>query len=166
MPQGVAFASVAASSREFAQSLVAQQPTSSHQEWFHALLKRFLPMDGGNCRHVPNVREGVETSFGANRMKSKIMALSAVVLLMGTVLSFAQSASISIEPEQRTRIKEYVVKERVPRVVVKERYRVGTQVPADVELRDPLKTGDRPCGAIGTTTRNTASTSWTLKAAA
>jgi hypothetical protein len=70
-------------------------------------------------------------------MKSKIMALSAVVLLMGTVLSFAQSASISIEPEQRTRIKEYVVKERVPRVVVKERYRVGTQVPADVELRDP-----------------------------
>ena len=70
-------------------------------------------------------------------MKSTIVALSAAVLLMGTVLSFAQSASISIEPEQRTHIKEYVVKERVPRVAVKERYRVGTQVPADVELREP-----------------------------
>jgi hypothetical protein len=90
----------------------------------------------GNCRHVPTLVKTFETSFGANRMKAKVVALSAAVLLMGTVLSFAQSASISIEPEQRTRIKEYVVKERVPRVVVKERYRVGAQVPADVELRD------------------------------
>lgn len=70
-------------------------------------------------------------------MKRTILALSTAVLLMGTVQGFAQSASISIEPEQRTRIKEYVVKERVPRVAVKERYRVGTQVPADVELHDP-----------------------------
>lgn len=69
-------------------------------------------------------------------MKLELLAASAAVLLLSTVHSFAQSASISIEPEQRTRIKEYVVRERVPRVVVKERYRVGTQIPADVELRE------------------------------
>jgi Protein of unknown function (DUF1236) len=69
-------------------------------------------------------------------MKRRILALSAAVFLMGTAQSFAQSVSINVEPEQRTRIKEYVVKERVPRVTVKERYRVGTQVPADVELRE------------------------------
>src|SRR6476660_6842724 len=57
---------------------------------------------------------------------------------MAVVLSsqaFAQSVSVELAPEQRTRIKEYVVKEKVPRVVVKERYRVGTPVPTDVELR-------------------------------
>ena len=58
---------------------------------------------------------------------------------MAVVLSsraFAQSVSVELAPEQRTRIKEYVVKEKVPRVIVKERYRVGTAVPADVELRE------------------------------
>jgi hypothetical protein len=50
--------------------------------------------------------------------------------------AFAQSVSVEIAPEQRTRIKEYVVKEKVPRVTVKERYRVGATVPADVELRE------------------------------
>jgi hypothetical protein len=69
-------------------------------------------------------------------MKLTILALSAATLLSISGQSFAQSVSVSVEPEQRTRIKEYVVKERVPRVVVKERYRVGTQVPADVELRE------------------------------
>jgi hypothetical protein len=50
--------------------------------------------------------------------------------------AFAQSVSVEIAPEQRTRIKEYVVKENVPRVTVKERYRLGATVPADVELRE------------------------------
>ncbi len=44
-------------------------------------------------------------------------------------------AGISFEPEQRTRIKEYVVKERVAPVRIKERVAVGAKVPADVELR-------------------------------
>ena len=68
-------------------------------------------------------------------MKRTMLALSAAMLLVASGQGFAQSATISIEPEQRTRIKEYVVKEKVPRVVVKERYRVGTPVPTDVELR-------------------------------
>ena len=69
-------------------------------------------------------------------MKRTTLAVFAAVLLSTSVPSFAQSVSISVEPEQRTRIKEYVVKEKVPRVAVKERYRVGTAVPADVELRE------------------------------
>ena len=44
-------------------------------------------------------------------------------------------AGITFEPEQRTRIKEYVVREKVPRTVVRERVTVGSSVPADVELR-------------------------------
>ena len=44
-------------------------------------------------------------------------------------------AGISFAPEQRTRIKEYVVQERVAPVTVKERVIVGSKLPADVELR-------------------------------
>jgi hypothetical protein len=44
-------------------------------------------------------------------------------------------AGITFAPEQRTRIKEYVVKERVAPVTVRERLAVGTRIPADVELR-------------------------------
>jgi hypothetical protein len=40
-----------------------------------------------------------------------------------------------IEPEQRTVIRDYVVKERVAPVRVKERISVGASLPADVELR-------------------------------
>jgi len=69
-------------------------------------------------------------------MKRTTLAAAVAMLLCTSCQSFAQSVSISVEPEQRTRIKEYVVKEKVPRVTVKERYRVGTQVPADVELRE------------------------------
>jgi len=44
-------------------------------------------------------------------------------------------AGITFAPEQRTRIKEYVVKERVAPVTVRERIAVGARLPADVELR-------------------------------
>jgi hypothetical protein len=44
-------------------------------------------------------------------------------------------AGISFEPAQRTRIKEYVVKERVAPVTVRERLAVGATLPADVELQ-------------------------------
>jgi Protein of unknown function (DUF1236) len=42
---------------------------------------------------------------------------------------------VTFAPEQRTRIKEYVVKERVAPVTVREKIVVGAKVPADVELR-------------------------------
>jgi hypothetical protein len=67
-------------------------------------------------------------------MKKVLMTAAVMMLVAGGAL--AQSVSFSVEPEQRTRIKEYVVKQNERRVVVKERYRVGTAVPADVELRE------------------------------
>jgi len=68
-------------------------------------------------------------------MKRTVLAGAAALALLFSGQAIAQSVSVEIAPEQRTRIKEYVVKEKVPRVAVKERYRVGATVPADVELR-------------------------------
>ena len=77
-------------------------------------------------------------------MKRIFVAAAAVVLLGVSSASFAQNvgvqvgpvgAGITFAPEQRTRIKEYVVREKVPRTVIRERIRVGSPVPADVELR-------------------------------
>jgi hypothetical protein len=62
-----------------------------------------------------------------------IGATAMTVVFAGSVL--AQSVAIEIAPEQRTRIKEYVVKEKVKPVTVKERISVGATLPADVELR-------------------------------
>jgi Protein of unknown function (DUF1236) len=79
-------------------------------------------------------------------MKRTLIAAGVVAALTLGVSSpsFAQGAGvqigpvgagISFAPEQRTRIKEYVVKERVAPVTVRERVRVGAKLPADVELR-------------------------------
>jgi hypothetical protein len=69
-------------------------------------------------------------------MKKYVLAGTTALALLLSGQAFAQSVSVEIAPEQRTRIKEFVVKENVPRVTVKERYRVGATVPADVELRE------------------------------
>ena len=69
-------------------------------------------------------------------MKRFLLAGATAAALLFAGQAFAQSVTVEIAPEQRTRIKEYVVKQNVPRVTVKERYRVGTTVPADVELRE------------------------------
>ena len=78
-------------------------------------------------------------------MKHILFAGVAAIALLASAPSFGQSvgvqvgpvgAGITFAPEQRTRIKEYVVKERVPRAVVRERVTVGGTVPADVELRE------------------------------
>jgi catalase (peroxidase I) len=73
-------------------------------------------------------------------MRRAIIAASAVALL-ASAQAFAQTVGVGpaetiiIEPEQRTTIREYVVKERVAPVTVKERITVGARLPADVELR-------------------------------
>ena len=73
-----------------------------------------------------------------------VAAAVAAIALGVSNSSFAQGvgvqvgpvgAGISFAPEQRTRIKEYVVKERVAPVTVRERVTVGAKLPADVELR-------------------------------
>jgi hypothetical protein len=68
-------------------------------------------------------------------MKRQILAYTAAVMLFATGSALAQT-TVVVEPEQRTRIKEYVVKQKVPRVTVRERLGVGATVPADVELRE------------------------------
>jgi hypothetical protein len=79
-------------------------------------------------------------------MKRGLIVATAVaaITLGASTSSFAQGvgvqvgpvgAGISFAPEQRTRIKEYVAKERVAPVTVKERVSVGARLPADVELR-------------------------------
>jgi len=73
-------------------------------------------------------------------MKRVLVAASAIAILTGAQ-SFAQTVGVGpaetvvIEPEQRTIIRDYVVKERVAPVMVKERISVGATLPADVELR-------------------------------
>jgi hypothetical protein len=69
-------------------------------------------------------------------MKRSLLAGAAALAIVMSGQAFAQSVQVEIAPEQRTRIKEYVVKEKVPRATVKERYTVGATVPADVELRE------------------------------
>jgi hypothetical protein len=68
-------------------------------------------------------------------MKKMLIAGTAAmaILASGQILS-AQTTTIEIAPEQRTRIKEYVVKEKVKPVTVKERVSVGATLPAEVEL--------------------------------
>jgi catalase (peroxidase I) len=73
-------------------------------------------------------------------MKRALMAASVLAVFAGTH-AFAQTVGVGpaetiiVEPEQRTVIKQYVVKERVAPVRVKERISVGATLPADIELR-------------------------------
>lgn len=68
-------------------------------------------------------------------MKRTLLACTAAAAIMLSGQAFAQSVKVEINPEQRTKIKQYVVKEKVQPVTVKEKVRVGAKLPADVELR-------------------------------
>jgi hypothetical protein len=46
----------------------------------------------------------------------------------------AATTSVTIAPEQRTRIKTYITEHKIAPVVVKERITVGTVLPDDVDL--------------------------------
>ena len=65
-----------------------------------------------------------------------IVALACPALAQTTtvITSSPPAASITIAPEERTRIKTYVIEKRVRPVVVKERIVVGGTLPADIEL--------------------------------
>src|SRR4051812_48869366 len=72
---------------------------------------------------------------GRLTMKRTIVAGAAALAVLFAGQALAQSVEVEIAPEQRTRIKEYVVKEKVAPVRVQERVAVGAVLPADVELR-------------------------------
>ena len=65
-----------------------------------------------------------------------VLALSMPAFSQTTVTTTAPagSASITIAPEQRTRIKTYVTEKKVKPVVLKEKVTVGATLPADLEL--------------------------------
>lgn len=67
-------------------------------------------------------------------MKRSLLISIAAVSLLASAPSFAQTAVIELSPEQRTTIREYVVRERVPAARIPGQIRVGAVLPADVEL--------------------------------
>jgi hypothetical protein len=68
-------------------------------------------------------------------MNRTLVAGATAVALLFAGQALAQSVAVEIAPEQRTKIKEYVVKEKVRPATVKERVSVGAVLPDDVELR-------------------------------
>lgn len=68
-------------------------------------------------------------------MKRTILGMVAVSALVASSAAFAQSTTITITQPEQTKIKEYVVKEKMKPVMIKEKVTVGATLPADVELR-------------------------------
>jgi Protein of unknown function (DUF1236) len=66
-------------------------------------------------------------------MKSVLIAGAAAATIMAGSQVLAQTV-VEISPEQRTVIRQYVVKQRVKPVTVREDIRVGGTLPADVDL--------------------------------
>jgi uncharacterized protein DUF1236 len=69
-------------------------------------------------------------------MKRTILAGVAALALSVSSQALAQAVTTSIElaPEQRTKIKEYVVKQKVKPVTVKESISIGATLPPTVTL--------------------------------
>ena len=68
-------------------------------------------------------------------MKRVLLAGVTALALTVSGQAFAQTATVEIAPDQRTKIKEYVVKEKVKPVTISERVTVGATLPANVELQ-------------------------------
>jgi hypothetical protein len=68
-------------------------------------------------------------------MAAGLLACVAGAPAFGQTVGIGPADTIVVEPQQRTVIKDYVVKEKVAPVRVQERIVVGARIPADVELR-------------------------------
>ena len=68
-------------------------------------------------------------------MAAGLLACVAGAPAFGQTVGVGPVDTIVVEPQQRTVIKDYVVKEKVAPVRVQERIVVGARIPADVELR-------------------------------
>jgi len=67
-------------------------------------------------------------------MKSLSTAGTIGMSLFAGGYALAQDATLIIQPEQRTVIHEYIVKEHVKPMLLKQQIEVGTAIPQDVEL--------------------------------
>jgi hypothetical protein len=65
--------------------------------------------------------------------RTLLIAFTALSITAGTQ-AFAQTAVIEISPEQRTTIREYVVKQKPRSVTIQGDVRVGAPLPGDVAL--------------------------------
>ena len=63
-----------------------------------------------------------------------VMAATALSVAFGAQQVLAQQVAVDVAPPTRTAIKEYVVKEKVKPVTIKEQVTVGTTLPAGVDL--------------------------------
>jgi hypothetical protein len=68
-------------------------------------------------------------------MRRTLFAVAAFAATAGVTPSYAQGVVLDLEPEQRTIIREYVVRQLPPAVIVPGGVRVGTVLPADVDVR-------------------------------
>jgi hypothetical protein len=68
-------------------------------------------------------------------MAATVLGMFAGMPALAQTVGVGPAETVVIEPEQRTVIRDFVVKERVAPVTVKERISVGARLPADVELR-------------------------------
>ena len=66
-----------------------------------------------------------------------VLALAGPTFAQGTMTTTAPSASatVTIAPEQRTKIKQFVMEKKVKPITVKEKIAVGAILPAEVELQ-------------------------------
>ena len=62
-----------------------------------------------------------------------VVAATALSVAFGAQ-AIAQQIAVEVAPPMRTTIKEYVVKEKIKPVTIKEKVTVGTALPAGVEL--------------------------------
>jgi hypothetical protein len=67
-------------------------------------------------------------------MRNLMIVGVAALALTASSQSFAQAVAVEVAPEQRTIIKEYVVKQNVRPITIQGDVRVGTALPADVQL--------------------------------
>ncbi|SEG29101.1 DUF1236 domain-containing protein [Bosea lathyri] len=67
-------------------------------------------------------------------MKKVILATVIALSVMGSAAYAQVGATVTIGQPEQTRIKEYVVKEKVKPTMIKEKVTVGTTLGSDVEL--------------------------------
>ena len=68
-------------------------------------------------------------------MNRMILGMATASALVASSAAFAQSTTVTISQPERTQIKEYVVKEKMKPVMIKEKVTVCATLPAEVELR-------------------------------
>jgi hypothetical protein len=68
-------------------------------------------------------------------MKRVAVVAATVLSVVFGAQALAQQIAVEVAPDTRTTIKEYVVKEKIQPVTIKERVAVGTALPAEVKLQ-------------------------------